>query len=69
MFGASIAGGDLQVLMPDHTTSELAIHAVYPTKRHVSLKLRRFIDHLSASFGDMPPWDVMLKGGRSESVR
>lgn len=69
VFGESIAHGALQVLMPDHKTSELAIHAVYPTKRHVSLKLRRFIEHLSASFGDMPPWDLMLGTGRSATTR
>ncbi|MET3910843.1 DNA-binding transcriptional LysR family regulator [Bradyrhizobium sp. S3.3.6] len=61
VFGESVAAGTLQVLMSDHKTPELAIHAVYPTKRHVSLKLRRFIEHLSASLGDMPPWDLMLR--------
>jgi DNA-binding transcriptional LysR family regulator len=60
VFGEAIAAGALQRLMPSHQTSELAIHAVYPTRRHVSLKLRRFIEHLSASFGDQPPWDLML---------
>ncbi|WP_298281293.1 LysR family transcriptional regulator [uncultured Bradyrhizobium sp.] len=69
VFGESIARGDLAVLMPDHQTSELAIHAVYPTKRHVSLKLRRFIEHLNSSFGDMPPWDLMLAAGGPETVR
>jgi len=59
VFGDSLAAGTLQVLMPDHKTPELAIHAIYPSKRHVSLKLRRFIEHLSASLGDMPPWDLV----------
>jgi DNA-binding transcriptional LysR family regulator len=69
VFGESIARGDLDVLMSDHKTSELAIHAVYPTKRHVSLKLRRFIEHLGVSFGDMPPWDLMLRTRRLGTVR
>jgi len=60
VFGPSIAAGKLRVLMPDHKTSELTIHAVYPTKRHVSLKLRRFIEHLSAALGETPPWDLAL---------
>ena len=69
VFGESIVSGNLDVLMSDHKAShQLAIHAVYPTKRHVSLKLRRFIEHLSASFGDMPPWDLMLRTGRSARV-
>jgi DNA-binding transcriptional LysR family regulator len=69
VFGEPIASGELDVLMADHKTPELAIHAVYPTKRHVSLKLRRFIEHLSASFGDMPPWDLMLRTRRLETAR
>lgn len=60
VFGESIARGALHPLMQDHRTSDLAIHAVYPTKRHASLKLRRFVEHLSACFGDMPPWDACL---------
>jgi DNA-binding transcriptional LysR family regulator len=67
VFGESVARGDLVVLMSDHKAPELTIHAVYPTKRHVSLKLRRFIDHLSASFGDVPLWDRML-GARTSEV-
>ena len=68
VFGESIARGALHGLMPDHKTSELAIHAVYPTKRHASLKLRRFIEHLSTRFGDMPPWDIMVEATGRRSV-
>ena len=60
VFGASIAAGRLVRLLGDHATSDLAIHAVYPTARHVSLKARRFIDHLVLSFGREPPWDSRL---------
>jgi DNA-binding transcriptional LysR family regulator len=37
VFGESIAAGALQTLMLDHKTSDLTIHAVYPTKRHTCL--------------------------------
>jgi DNA-binding transcriptional LysR family regulator len=57
VFGERIAAGDLIALLPDHRTSELAIHALYPSARNISLKARRFIDHLIASFGAEPPWD------------
>ncbi|WP_249780837.1 LysR family transcriptional regulator [Bradyrhizobium sp. dw_78] len=57
VFGESIAAGELVALLPHYKTSELTIQAVYPTKRHVSLKLRSFVDHLIASFGGTPPWD------------
>ena len=57
VFGERIAAGDLIALLPDHRTSDLAVHAVYPTARNISLKARRFIDHLVVSFGGEPPWD------------
>lgn len=47
VFEAHIASGDLVPLLPDYRTSDLAIHAVYPTNRHLSLKLRSFVDHLA----------------------
>jgi DNA-binding transcriptional LysR family regulator len=58
VFGERIAAGDLIALLPDHRTADLAIHAVYPTARNISLKARRFIDDLIASFGGEPPWDL-----------
>ena len=61
VFGERIAAGELIALLPDHRTADdLAIHALYPTTRNISRKARRFIDHLVASFGDEPPWDVAL---------
>ena len=57
VFGERIAAGDLMALLPDHRTADLAIHALYPSARNISLKARRFIDHLIASFGGEPPWD------------
>ena len=61
VFGERIAAGDLIALLPDHRTSDLAIHALYPSARNISLKARRFIEHLIASFGGEPPWDRALE--------
>lgn len=63
VFGPSIASGDLVQLLPEHKAMDLAIHAVFPTGRHMTAKLRSFVDHLVASFGDEPPWDSWLKAG------
>jgi DNA-binding transcriptional LysR family regulator len=49
VFDEYLASGQLVALLPNYRASELAIHAVYPSNRHVPLKLRRFVDHLSAS--------------------
>ena len=67
VFGQAIASGALRPLMSDHQTPELTIQAVYPTKRYMSLKLRRFIEHLGDSFGAAPPWDRMVTPGGSKS--
>lgn len=56
VFGEYIARGLLRQLLPDHATAELAIYAVFPSKRHVSLKLRRFIEHLTIQL-DGSPWE------------
>jgi DNA-binding transcriptional LysR family regulator len=57
VFGEHIASGKLVELLPNYTTSDLAIQAVYPSARHMPLKVRRLLDHLAAAFGDTPPWD------------
>ncbi len=67
VFGHYISTGALVALLPDHSTSDLSIHAVYPTARQVSLKLRRFIDQLIASFGGPPHWDIPATGPRATS--
>ena len=58
VFGERIVAGDLVALLPDHRTSGLAIHAIYPSARNISLKARRVIDHLIASFRGERLWDL-----------
>jgi len=60
VFGERIATGDLVQVLPDHRTIDLAIHAVYPSNRHISLKLRTFIDFLVDRFGSSLPWDAAV---------
>jgi DNA-binding transcriptional LysR family regulator len=65
VFGDDIARGDLVELLPDHRASDLAIQAVYPSARHVPLKVRLFVERLMADFGDSPPWD-RFRAGRGD---
>ena len=53
-----IKAGTLQVLLPDYTHPSFKIQAVYPNRRHLSQKVRLFIDLLCEAFGDRPYWDV-----------
>jgi DNA-binding transcriptional LysR family regulator len=47
--------GTLVELMPQYRAMEIGIYAVYPTRKHLPLKLRRLVDFLVAAFHD-PPW-------------
>jgi len=47
VFGESLAHGRLTLLLPEYRTTELGIHAIYPTARQVSQKVKRFVDYLS----------------------
>ncbi len=53
-----IKAGILVPILPDWRLSQdLGIHAVYPSKRHLSTKLRLFINYLVESIGEHPRWD------------
>jgi len=44
-------------LMPEYRAGELGIYAVYPTRQHLSAKVRRLIDFLAAQLaGRGPMW-------------
>jgi DNA-binding transcriptional LysR family regulator len=48
----AIRRGQLVRLLPAHTGGGGEIWAVYPSRRHLSLKVRLFVDHIAAVFGD-----------------
>jgi DNA-binding transcriptional LysR family regulator len=53
--GDDLDRGTLVELMPQYRSVELGIHAVYPTRKFLPLKVRRLIDFLADAFRD-PPW-------------
>lgn len=52
-----IRNGSLSVLLSDYTPPSFPIQAVYPSRRHLSQKVRVFIDLLQEVFGDRPYWE------------
>jgi len=46
--------GELVALLPEFATSALEINAVYPSARHVSTKVRYFIEFLQKEFKAIP---------------
>lgn len=58
--GDDLAAGRLEPLLCDHRTVDLAIFGVYPSGRHLSAKVRSFLDFLVARYGERPYWDEWI---------
>jgi DNA-binding transcriptional LysR family regulator len=58
-----LRAGRLEVLLADQLTSVIPIHAVYPHRKHLSAKVRTFVDHLVTHCGPTPYWDEGLDLG------
>ena len=54
LVGDALADGRLVRLLEDWDTPSVSIYAVYPESRHVSPKLRAFIDYLATSLEGAP---------------
>jgi DNA-binding transcriptional LysR family regulator len=55
--GRDLQAGRLRSVLPDYVPAERHIFAVYLPTRHVSAKVRAFIDFLLERFGPEPYWD------------
>ena len=56
--GTDLAAGRLVSALDRFTPQDLALNAVYPHSRHLSPKVRAFVDFLVARFGKRPYWDA-----------
>lgn len=48
----------VRILKPFYRDVEVPIHAVYPTRRHLSPKVRAFVDFMVEKFNPVPPWEA-----------
>lgn len=55
LVGSALRTGQLVRLLPDYTGAGGDIWAVYPSRRHLSLKVRLFVDHIAAAFAGGAP--------------
>ena len=58
LIGADLRAGRLVPLLPGFRLPDIDVLAVYPSRRHLSAKVRVMIDFLAAQFQDSPPWDL-----------
>jgi DNA-binding transcriptional LysR family regulator len=57
--GADLQEGSLRSILTDYTAPEISVYAIYPQTRHLSVKVRVFIDFLIERFGGRPYWDLV----------
>ena len=60
LVGEDIRRGRLTCLLDGWEPETLGVHAIYPQSRHLSAKVRGFVDFLAARFGPAPPWDAWM---------
>jgi DNA-binding transcriptional LysR family regulator len=59
--GPELKSGVLRRVLPAWSGGRrVAIHAVYPSRRHMEQKVRVFVDFLAALYGPTPYWDEGL---------
>nr|WP_315213225.1 LysR family transcriptional regulator [uncultured Duganella sp.] len=57
LVGADLKAGRLVRVLPDYHLPDIDVLAVYPSRRHLSAKVRVMIDFLAQEFAGIPPWD------------
>lgn len=58
LIGADLRAGRLVALLPGYKLPDIDVLALYPSRRHLSAKVRVMIDFLAAEFKGVPPWDA-----------
>jgi DNA-binding transcriptional LysR family regulator len=62
LVGPDIQRGALEIVLADHQVSpgalDTSIYAVFPHSRHLSAKVRAFVDFLHRRFSPRPYWEV-----------
>jgi DNA-binding transcriptional LysR family regulator len=55
--GRDLQLGKLRSVLSDYKILEVSIYLVYPQRRHLSPKVRAFVDFMSSRISDTPYWD------------
>ncbi len=57
LVGHDLSTGRLVPLLTDYAHEKSSLLVVYPHRRHLSTKVRAFVDFLSEKFEPVPPWE------------
>ena len=56
--GSDLQAGNLVTVLDKFIAQDMTLNAVYPHSRHLSPKVRAFVDFLAERFGPRPYWDL-----------
>lgn len=59
--GEDLERGRLKAVLTDYRVHEYGIYAIYPSRKHLTAKVKAFIDFLGDRYGAEPYWDEWLK--------
>ncbi|MBI4005420.1 MAG: LysR family transcriptional regulator [Gammaproteobacteria bacterium] len=62
MLGLDIQSGQLRPVLEKYEPVELPIYAIYAHRKHLSTKLRTFVDFIYELFQPTPYWDEWISG-------
>jgi len=57
--GQALQNNELQTILTEFASPATSLCALYPRHRHLSSKVRLFVDVLEERFGDRPHWDLV----------
>ena len=57
--GDALQQGQLRTVLTDFKPPDITLCALYPSHRHLSAKVRFFVELLTKRFGDRPYWDLI----------
>lgn len=57
--GATLQAGELRTVLAEYQPPATTVHALYPRHRHLSAKVRMFVDLVETRFGERPHWDLV----------
>jgi DNA-binding transcriptional LysR family regulator len=63
IIGPDLEAGRLRQVLADYCPPAISIHAVFPSRRYLSAKVRSFVDFMAVYFGNQPEWDRFERTG------
>jgi DNA-binding transcriptional LysR family regulator len=57
--GADLQKGSLRTILVEYKAPDISVYAVHSQTRHLSVKVRVFVDFLVERFGRRPHWDLV----------